>query len=258
MAMRPYFDAPPVALAHRGGALYPPNVGLENTAAAFGRAVALGYRYLETDVHVTSDGTVVALHDDRLDRVADRPGRIADLTWQQVRRARVGGVEPVPALDDLLGAFPETRFNIDLKTPAAVGPTWRLIERHRAHDRVCVGSFTNRTLWHYRRVSRGRTATAAGRLGTAWLRLGPAGLARAGRTPADVLQIPVRFEVAGRVVEVVTADLLARAHALGRQVHVWTVDDPAEMTRLLDLGVDGLVSDAIDVLRDVLRARGQW
>ena len=135
----PYFAPPPIGLAHRGGAEYPPNVGVENTLAAFGRAVELGYRYLETDVHASADGVLVAFHDERLDRVTDRAGAIAELPWAQIREARIGGREPVPTLEQILETFPATRVNIDIKAAGAIAPLWETIRRHAAYDRVCVG-----------------------------------------------------------------------------------------------------------------------
>ena len=118
-----YLDLPtPVGLAHRGGAAFGPNVGLENTLAAFRRAVAMGYRYLETDVHATRDGRVVAFHDTVLDRVSDRRGAIATLPYEAVREARIGGAEPIPLLSDLFEQFPDTRINIDIKADDALAP----------------------------------------------------------------------------------------------------------------------------------------
>lgn len=185
----PYFDSPaPIALAHRGGARYAPNVGRENTLAAFRTAYDLGYRYLETDVHATVDGHLVALHDTRLDRVSDRSGAIADLTWEQVRRARVGG-EPVPLLSDLLEALPDARFNIDLKSPGAVVPAAQAILAAGALDRVCLGSFSQRRLSHARELLGPRVATAAGGPGVATLRFLPRLVSQWLRTPAPVLQI---------------------------------------------------------------------
>ncbi len=175
----PYFAPPPIGLAHRGGAAHPANVGIENTLAAFRTAVDLGFRYLETDVHATSDGRLVAFHDEHLDRVTDRGGAIADLPWREVAAARIGGREPIPALDELLDAFPDTRINIDIKAPGAVAPLWETIRAHAAYDRVCVGSFSNRRLQAFRRLAGARVATAAGRLGTAALRYLPARAVRA-------------------------------------------------------------------------------
>lgn len=256
--MAPYLGEPPLALAHRGGSDLPGNDGLENSALAFRNAVALGYRYLETDVHATSDGHLVAFHDDVLDRVTDARGAIADLTLAQVRAARIGGREPVPTLEELLTEFPAARFNIDIKAPGATDLLWRVIDTYGAHDRVCVGSFSNRRLWRFRRLCGGSVATSAGRLGIVALRFLPWPLARFVHTPAVAFQVP---RVAGRPplrVTVVTRGFVDRAHRLGKQVHVWTIDDPAAMGELLDLGVDGIVTDRPDLLRDLLRSRGTW
>jgi glycerophosphoryl diester phosphodiesterase len=243
-------------MAHRGGALHPDLLGVENTLRAFRSAVDLGYRYLETDVQVTRDDVLVAFHDEDLGRVTDREGRLRDLPYAEVSRARVGGTEPVPALNDLLDHLPQGRFNIDLKTPAAVGPMIELIESRRLHDRVCIGSFDELTIRRFRRACSRPVATSCGILSTALLRLVPLGR----RWPAalhgagSAYQVPV-----GRYgIPITTAAFVRRAHASGAQVHVWTVDDRRQMEDLLDLGVDGIITDRTDVLREVLVDRGQW
>lgn len=252
-----YLDAPtPIGLAHRGGAAYEPNVGLENSLAAFGRAVDLGYRYLETDVHASADGELVAFHDARLDRVTDGQGALADLPYADIARARIGGAEPVPRLAELLEAFPHVRFNIDVKADGAVDPLVRVLRAHDAVDRVCVGSFSGSRLHAVRRALGPRLATAAGQVGTGHLRFAPGLTLRWLATPAPVLQIPESHVVAGRRVRLVTPGFVERVHRLGKHLHVWTVDDRADMERLLDWGVDGIVSDRIDTLAEVLADRG--
>ncbi|HYN28539.1 MAG TPA: glycerophosphodiester phosphodiesterase family protein [Dermatophilaceae bacterium] len=257
----PFLDAPrPLAFAHRGGAAYGPNVGVENTLAAFRRAVDLGYRYVETDVHATSDGRVVAFHDADLGRVTGARGRIGDLPYAALRPVRVGGTEAIPLLEELLEELPEARVNIDVKSDAAVGPTVDVVRRAGAVDRVCVGSFSERRVRAVRAALGPRLATAAGPFGVAGLRLAPAALTRLLHTPAPVLQVPPTHRLAGREITLVTGPFVAAAHRLGKQVHVWfhrsSREDAAEMNRLLDLGVDGLITDHVDVLRDVLDARG--
>lgn len=252
-----YLDSPrPLAFAHRGGAYHPEIEGLENTLAAFAHAVELGYTYLETDVHVTSDGVLLAFHDTVLDRVTDRTGNIAETTYAEVQQASIGGREPVPTLAELFDAFPAARFNIDLKSEGAVEALAAFIEERQAWDRVLVGSFSRRRMGAFRRRTAGRVATSAHPLEVAAFVLSPSGrLARwltRGRPLA--LQVPHRQ---GRLV-VVTPALVRRAHAAGVQVHVWTIDDPIEMNTLLDRGVDGIMTDRTDILRDVLRERGQW
>ena len=252
-----YLDSPkPLAFAHRGGAYHPEIEGLENTLAAFRHAVGLGYGYLETDVHVTSDGVLLAFHDTVLDRVTDRTGSIAESTHAEVQRALIGGSERVPTLAELFDAFPDVRFNIDLKSEGSVEALAAFIEERQAWDRVLVGSFSGRRMGAFRRRTQGRVATSAHPLEVVAFVLTPSGrLARLlTRAQPVALQIPHRrgpLTVASRW-------LVRRAHAAGVQVHVWTIDDPIEMNRLLDRGVDGIMTDRTDILRDVLRARGQW
>jgi glycerophosphoryl diester phosphodiesterase len=199
---------------------------------------------------------VLAFHDARLDRVTDATGVIADLPYAAVREARVGGTEEIPLLDHLLEEFPLARINVDVKAAGAIGPLAETIRAHQAIDRVCVGSFSDQRLRAVRRVLGPRLATAAGPRGVAALRFAPRALSRWMHDRAPVLQVPTHHTVAGRRVELVTPGLVETVHRLGKHLHVWTVDDADEMHRLLDLGVDGLVSDRIDVLAAVLAERG--
>lgn len=252
-----YLETPrPLAFAHRGGAYHPDIEGLENTAAAFRHAVELGYTYLETDVHVTRDGVLLAFHDDVLDRVTDQTGSIAETTLAEVRQALIGGKEPVPTLAELFDSFPDARFNIDVKSGGAVEALAAFIEERKAWDRVLIGSFSGARLNEFRRRTHGRVATSAHPLEVVAFVLSPsARLARLiTRGRPSALQIPHRR---GRIT-VASRRLVRRAHAAGLQVHVWTIDDPIEMNILLDRGVDGIMTDRTDILRDVLRARGQW
>ncbi|WP_138417314.1 glycerophosphodiester phosphodiesterase family protein [Sinomonas gamaensis] len=242
-----------MAFAHRGFSL----AGLENTLTAFRAAWDLGFTHLETDVHATADGVLVAFHDDTLDRVTDRSGPIAALPWSAVAEARVGEGERVLRFEELAEELPEACFNVDVKTVEAVDPLVAVVERLQLHDRILVASFSDaRRRAVLTRLSR-RVASSAGMRTTALLAVGaPASAAVLRRALHDVdcFQVPERR---GRV-RVVTPRFLDRAHALGRQVHVWTVNEPADMRRLLDVGVDGIVSDRADLLRGVLEARGEW
>jgi glycerophosphoryl diester phosphodiesterase len=235
--------------AHRGGAALNP----ENTWASFGHAIALGYRYLETDARLTRDGVVLAFHDATLDRVADRPGTILDLRWDEVRRARIAAEHEPVRLDELLEAYPDARLNIDAKEDAVVEALARVIERADAVARVCIASFSDARLAKARKILGPRLCTSAGPRGVARLRLAATSApVRAPRLPC--VQVPVR----ARGVRLVDERFVVTAHSAGIAVHVWTVDDADEMHRLLDLGVDGLMTDRPDVLREVLVARGEW
>jgi glycerophosphoryl diester phosphodiesterase len=246
-------DGPVLAFAHRGGARHPDLTGLENTTAAFAHAVALGYRYLETDVHLTADGVLVAFHDTVLDRVTDGEGRIEDLAWSDLAGVRIAGREPVPTLPALVDAFPDARFNLDLKAAGAVAPLAAYVTGHGLTDRVLIGSFSRRRLRRFRRLVPA-AATSAAPVEVAAYVLLPARLARLLTRRVAALQIPHRV---GRLT-VASPRVVRRAHAVGVAVHVWTIDDPDEMRLLLDRGVDGLMTDRTDILRDVLRERGLW
>ena len=241
----PYLDWPgPIAMAHRGGAADAP----ENTMRAFAQARSLGYRYLETDVQVTADGVVVVFHDEDLARLCGRPERVSELSAAELATARVNGTEPIPTLDELLDAWPDARINIDCKTPAGVRPLVDAIRRHNALDRVCLTSFSDRRVMTLRRALGSGVCSAAATLELTLLKL--TGFA----TGAQAAQVPVRQSW----ITVVTSRFVSRCHRRGIAVHVWTIDDAAEMHRLLDLGVDGIMTDRPEVLREVLVARGSW
>ncbi|MCU1516069.1 MAG: glycerophosphodiester phosphodiesterase [Pseudarthrobacter sp.] len=248
----------PVAMAHRGFS----REGLENSMAAFRAAVDLGYGYLETDVHTTSDGVLLLFHDDTLERITDAAGRIAELTAADVAAARIGGREHVPLFDELVSSCPGVKLNLDVKDWTSVRSLAAGIERHGLHDRVLVASFSDRRRRAVLKLLSRPVASSAGSVTNALVvLLGPvlpvALLRRVLRGPlrdVHALQVPVRYGA----VRVVTAAYVRRAHALGLVVHVWTINDPAEMRRLLDLGVDGIVTDRADLLKQVLLERGEW
>ncbi|MFC9909503.1 glycerophosphodiester phosphodiesterase [Streptomyces sp. NPDC127197] len=247
----PFLDHPgPIAFAHRGGAAD----GLENTALQFRRAVEAGYRYIETDVHATRDGRIVAFHDATLDRVTDGAGRIADLPWDDVRHARVAGREPVPLFEELLETFPDVRWNVDLKAESSLHPFLELIERTDAWDRICVGSFSEARVVRAQRLAGPRLATSYGTRGVLNLRLRSWGVPAVLRRSAVAAQVPESQSG----IQVVDRRFVRTAHAHGLQVHVWTINEPEQMHRLLDLGVDGIMTDHIDTLRKVMEDRGVW
>lgn len=252
-----YFAPPFAALAHRGGSLMGDNLARENTLHAFGNAVELGYRYIETDVHATADGVLVAFHDDDLSRVSGEKGSLRDLTWSDIRTILVGGAEPIPRLDDVLDAFPELRVNIDIKSPGAIEPLAETIKRHRAENRVCVASFSPGRLHRFRRLAGSGVATAASPIGVGQAALVPTSM-RLLRSPAPVWQMPLTTTILGREIQLFSLRLLNELHKLGKRVHIWTIDDAETMHRLIDAGVDGIVTDRPDTLRDVLLARGMW
>jgi glycerophosphoryl diester phosphodiesterase len=275
VSRRPFLQGPcPLAFAHRGGSLLWP----ENTMAAFGGAVEMGYRYLETDLHATRDGALVLIHDDTLERTTDGSGFVWEHTLAELKRFDAGyhfsldggrtypyrgqGVT-VPTLEEVVGAFPEVRVNVEIKQARlpdgqarspAVAAVADFIERRGLQDRLLVAAFRDRVVREFRRRSGGYVATAAS-LGEArrfWL-ASRLRLERLLRIPYDALQVPARY--GSRTV--VDRRLVEAAHRRGLHVHVWTVDEPGEMRRLLGLGVDGLMSDRPDLLLEVVGLPGR-
>jgi glycerophosphoryl diester phosphodiesterase len=259
----------PLAFAHRGA-----DTARENTLAAFRAAVERGYGYLELDVRTTSDGVLMVFHDEVLDRVTTGTGRISDHTWEELTRVRVidpalagiavgpdGGTyegEHLLRFEDLLTEWDDVRLNVDLKDDAAAEAIARIVARHDAWDRVLVASFHDSRRRRFTRAAGRRVAMSGGALAIGALVLAaPLGLTRfVGRRLAHIhcVQVPVRQGP----VTVVTPRFVSRCQGAGLQVHVWVVDDPAEMERLLALGVDGLMTDDVEALASVMEARGFW
>lgn len=247
----PYLDHPgPIPFAHRGGGLEAP----ENSLAAFSRAIDLGYRYIETDVQVTADGRLIVFHDPVLDSLTDGQGQIGDLPWSIVSQARVGGREPIPLLDQVLETWPDLRLNIDPKSDAAALALVDALRRHGALDRVCVGSFSGARLSRPRRLLGNDLCSSAGPWEVAQVWCAEHGLPLPAPSGPHCLQVPVRH----KGLTVVTPGLIRAAHARGLCVHVWTVDDAAQMEWLLDMGVDGIITDRPTLLRQVMTRRGAW
>ena len=263
-----FLDHPrPLAFAHRGGAAHAP----ENSWRAFEHAVRLGYRYLETDLQATADGVLVAFHDRTLDRVTDQQGRISRISHAELSSARIDGTEPIPRLEDLLGAWPDMRFNLDVKDAAAIAPLPEALRRTNAWDRVCVVSFSATRLRATRRALGRPVCMAASPFGTAVVRLGgprgrhdPQGPGRLRSRPRQSPGLLMEYLARTGVrcvqvpISVATPPFIGRAQTLGLQVHVWTINERPIMERLLDLGVDGIMTDETVALRDVLTARSQW
>ena len=247
----PYFDSPaPRIIAHRGLA----TAGvLENSLAAFEAALGAGAQYLETDAHATADGHAVLLHDPELRRIADLDLPVASLTLAELRAIGPVGRQ-ICTLVDALQTFPSARFNIDVKSAPAAAAVARAVGAAGASDRVLIASF--RSARRTAALARlGDVATSASApqvlLGVMGARLGLRALTRAALRHVDAVQIPER--VAG--IRATTPKMVKGLHNAGVEVHVWTVNDPEDMERLLRAGVDGIVSDRCDLLAEVIRGR---
>ncbi len=255
---RPFLDADrPLCFAHRGGAkLWP-----ENTLVAFRGAIGLGLRYLETDVHATRDGVLVVHHDARVDATTSGSGSIRDMSYAELARLDAGyhytgdgmthpyrgkGVS-IPTLADVFALSAEVRVNVDIKPleESVARKLWELVDTLGLHDRILVASEHHRQVQCFRRYSSERVATSASQREAlrfwATSRLGVDGLLP---IAFDALQVPTTY----KGLRVVDRGFVRAAHRHGAQVHVWTVDETREMRELLELGVDGLMSDRPDRL----------
>jgi glycerophosphoryl diester phosphodiesterase len=237
-----------LAFAHRGGDRNAP----ENTMAAFHDAVGQGYRYLETDVHASKDGVVYAFHDDDLNRMVGENVAISTLTAADIDKLRVQGCHHIPTMGELFETFPEARFNIDAKAWPVVEPLIALINKAETHGRICIGSFSDARIKAVRRGV-GDVCHSVGPMGAARFRLGALG-----RMPLSYAAGVVQFPVSEFGVPMVTPASVAYAHQHGLQVHVWTINDESTMHRLLDMGVDGVMTDDCALLKKVLLARNLW
>jgi glycerophosphoryl diester phosphodiesterase len=258
---RPFFGtSTPIPFAHRGGAKRWP----ENTLLAFQNAAALGYTHIETDIHETSDGRFVLFHDPTLERTTNGRGNLADHSLAQLKQLDAGYhfVEDgsyafrdadirIPTLEEALELDPAILYNLEVKPkdPALAKRLWDFIEHHGIHDRVLVASEHDIVTDAFRTHSRGRVATSSGRKGAMafWAHV-LSGTWKSALFAYDALQIPTTF----RGIEVITPKFLDAAHHHGIQVHVWTIDDPAQMFELAHVGVDGIMTDLPDVLLEVL------
>lgn len=240
----------PRLFAHRGLALEAP----ENTLLAFEHAVAAGAVYLETDVHASADGIAILAHDPDLRRLAGRDARVGQLTLAELRRVDLGHGQPFCTLEDALAAFPDTRFNIDVKVDAAVQPTVDAVLATGATARVLVSSFDER-----RRVAavRGLPGVASSSSARRFILALVAGKAAFSPGIRGALRGLVAVQVPERALgmRVTTPRMIGALHRAGVEMHVWTVNSPERMRQLLDLGVDGIITDRIDLALAVAAAR---
>jgi len=240
----------PVAFAHRGGV---GGVHPENTMEAFQAAYDMGYRYFETDAQATHDGVLLAFHDDRLDRLTNLEGRVGDLMWKDIRYSRINNNYAIARLEDVLTAWPDVFVNIDPKSDRAASLLPTLLRDPSLLRRVCVGSFAGRRLDELRRIFGPRLCTSMGPGEVFRLKLNSWGFPVAGYL-ANCAQVPLYW----RGIKLVTPAFITAAHDAGIKVHVWTINDETVMAELLDMGVDGIMTDNLQGLKSLMQERDLW
>ena len=262
MTLDPDRWRPPVAIAHRGSRVLWP----ENTDMSFQGVYELGYRHFETDLHITADGALVCMHDPTVDRTTESAGRVEHRTLEQLQSLDAGyrhesaegftyrdSGARIPTLAWLLTTFPDTSVVVDMKSDGLAEHLAALVDDLGAHERLIVGSFSDSRLAEFRAITGGRVATSVGAIrARMWVLASRVGRGAGGE--ASALQLPTHV----RGVRIIDQRLVDAAHGVGIQVHAWTVNTVTEMTRLLELGVDGLITDRPDLLKDLLVERGEW
>ncbi len=237
-----------LAFAHRGDH----DSGPENTMPAFAGAVDLGFKYLETDTHCTRDGMLMAFHDEQLDRLTNQKGKISELDYDVVRRAKVKGLEAIPRLDDLIQSFPQTRFNIDLKADSTVKPFIGLVKKLKCVDRICVGAFSDKRIKAVKEALP-NVCTSLGPINVCLAKLASHGVPFL-NIEGNCAQIPERW---GQI-NLSDSRFIRAMKQRGIQTHVWTVNVEADMVRLLELGVEGIMTDRAEILKQILKIKGLW
>ena len=245
--MHPFFkDYSFYGFVHRGG----DEEKTENTLEAFQYSSDLGFVFMETDVQLTSDGKVVIFHDSDLKRVAGLNKRINELTLKEIKEIDLINGGRIPSLEETLSSFPNLRFNIDIKVDFAVDQTIKIVNDQDAFNRVCLAAFSTNRLNRIRKLTDSNLCSSMGQAEIVKLLFSSFGL-NLKTSPGLCAQVPVsQFGI-----PIVTKRFIKKVHDLNKFIHVWTIDETEEMYRLIDLGVDGLMTDKPSVLKKALVAR---
>ena len=238
-----------LAFAHRGGN----DFGPENSLKSFLGAYEIGYKYLETDVHLSKDGHLVAFHDESLDRVTNKTGLIKDLKLSDIKKAKIDNSEEIPTLIELLDNIPNCFFNIDCKSDDTVIPLIEVIKKFSLFDRVCIGSFSQKRINFIRESLGSKVKTSMG--------------------PSEILLAKVLSNLPiKKVFESTYASLPIRRYGIellnkkninflqrnNQKVIAWTINDESEMRLLIERGVDGIMTDKILLLKKILIEQNKW
>jgi len=243
MSSHPYLNVSGVAIsAHRGGSIEAP----ENTLESFEYALELGSSYIETDVQLSADGIPYIFHDDDLKRLLGRDVMFNSMSSSEIEKLRLFKSYSIPTLKMALENFPDALFQIDLKTDEVAMPAMQVIEELNAFDRVCIASFSSNRLKMVRE-NFPKTCFSMGPKEILQVLLASFGLYKQ-NVPGDCLQVPIYHYG----IKLVTKRFVKYVQSIGLKIHVWTINDVDTMQKLIDLGVDGIITDKPKVLRDLL------
>ena len=238
-----------MAFAHRGGTEFAP----ENTYEAFSSAVSIGYKYLETDVHPNADNKLMAFHDSSVDRVTNYKGKICNFTSSELKKIKVKGKFQIPFLEDLIESFSKSFFSIDMKSDQSVKPLIKLIKSMNAVDRVCFASFSQDRLDYVRDEFDNKCITS----------MGPREIIKTKISSIINFKHKIIPKISSLPISRYRIKLLNKRHinflkSLNIKVIAWTINDVEAINKLIDLGVDGIMTDNISVLKKILIKKNIW
>jgi len=237
------------AFAHRGGTEFAP----ENTFEAFSNAVEIGYEFLETDVHINADGELMAFHDSTIDRVTNYEGELKNFTSNQLKKIKINDKFNIPLLADLIEAFASIFFSVDMKTDDTVIPLIKLVNRMGVKDRICFASFNQKRLKYVRDEYLNKCITS----------LGPNEIAQTKLFSILGKKIHIKSRIASLPISKYKIQLLNKSHieflkSSNIKVIAWTINKTEEMKHLINMGVDGIMTDNISSLKKILIKKNLW
>ena len=239
----------PIAIAHRGGS----NLGIENTMEAFENAINIGFKTLETDIQVTNDNKLVVFHDLTLNRLTNTKGMVKDKTWNELKKIKILGKCNIPLLSDIFDKWPKIKINIDPKNDECIDCLINFIKEYNCFEKICIGSFSGKRLEKLRQKFGPKLCTSAGPFEV--LRLKASSLINLSTSiDANCVQVPLKYYG----IKIIDENFIKFCHSQNLMVHVWTINDILEIERLLDLGVDGIISDNIQGLKKIFKKKNYW
>ena len=241
--MKPYLNYSGLAvLAHRGGSIE----SYENTLASFAYAQSIGCKYIETDVQVSLDGIPYIFHDESLERITGIKSIFSSITSSEIDKIRIFKNHPIPKLDTALKEFPELFFQIDLKTDLVAIPALEVIKKNNAEKRVCIASFNSNRLKQVKE-NYPEICLSMGPKEVAKLLLASFGLFK-GEIPGDCLQVPIY----SHGIKVVTKRFIKFVQSKNLKIMVWTINDKKTLKKLINMNVDGIITDRPKLLTELL------